>query len=295
MKINKKTAIKAAAIVGIATMLSVPYLYAASNSEKNEAEDIYAKKCTELYQSENYNEAYSYCLKSSKKGNADSTEKLKDVAREIGLSFYPINVKKTIKWLEKAAEHGSVQTQLDLGNIYNECQNDGIYSHFGCDFLNEKKAFKWFLKAAENGNQEAQFQLGYMFEYNLDDAAEAAKWYRKSAENGNSEAQFSIGEMYKDGRGVKQDDAEAAKWYRKSAENGNSDAQYELGEMYENGKGVIQDYSEAAKWYRAAAEQDDQEAQYKLGVLYENGWGVKQDYAEAARWYRKSVEIWRSL
>ncbi len=145
-----------------------------------------------------------------------------------------------------AAEAGNVDTQFNLGYMYNIGQ--GITQ----DYI---EAAKWYRRAAEQGLPIAQNKLGDMYNVGQgvpEDDAEAVKWYRRAAEQDYADAQFNLGYMYNVGRGVPQDYTEAVKWYRRAAEQGNTVAQANLGRLYGNGQGVSQDYTLAHMWLNLA-------------------------------------------
>ena len=64
------------------------------------------------------------------------------------------NYTETFKCLQKVAEQGNVDAQINLGLMYEYGQ--GVKQ----DYF---KAFEWYQKAAEQGNALAQYNLGYMY------------------------------------------------------------------------------------------------------------------------------------
>ncbi len=185
--------------------------------------------------------------------------------------------------LKAKAEHGDVDAQTNLGEMYAAGQvvaRDTV------------EAARWYRTAARHGDAAGQFKLGQIYQRGrgaTKDEAEAVKWFRKAAMQDFAPAQCSLGAMYAEARGVIRNDAEAVKWYRKAAVQNDSDAQTNLGWMYAQGRGVPKDDAEAVKWYRKAAEQGDVDAQGWLGSIYGSGGkGVAKDQTEAARWYHKA-------
>jgi TPR repeat protein len=185
--------------------------------------------------------------------------------------------------LTKKAEAGDVETQYELGTVYEKGEGAKV---------NLAEAAKWYTKAAEQGHAQAQFSLGSCYEEGKGvrkDIAKAVELYKKSAEQGNAQAQCNLGFCYDMGVGVEKNIAKAVELYRKSAEQGVALAQYYLGVCYAKGEGIGKDLAKAVEWYRKAAEQGDAEAQLDLGVCYENGEGVAQDKGKAMEWYRKAA------
>jgi hypothetical protein len=85
------------------------------------------------------------------------------------------------RWYRKAAEQGSAEAQVALGNMHYRC-------------------------GREIGSLCASATPVYP------DYAEAVKWYRKAAEQGDSWGQIYLGRMYVAGQGVPQDYVLAHKW-----------------------------------------------------------------------------------
>lgn len=148
----------------------------------------------------------------------------------VGLAFIAGMISSSgeiIKGLRKAAEEGSADAQVILGEI---CMGEAHAfriiepSPMGKD--PGMKALIWFGVAALQGDAEAQYNLGLMYHGWSDvvpkNEVEAAQWYRKAAEQGDAKAQEALGWAYEYGLGVLQDHAQAVMWYRKAAENSRS-------------------------------------------------------------------------
>lgn len=115
-------------------------------------------------------------------------------------------------WLNKAAEHGHIEAQLEIGLMASAAQNHGL-------------ALFWFQKAAGQGDVKAQFNLGVMYRNGkgvLQNDHHAMLWLRKAAEQGLLEAQIVVGDMYAAGRGVEKDETQAIYWLRKAALQGHA-------------------------------------------------------------------------
>ncbi len=194
------------------------------------------------------------------------------------------NYAEAVKWYRRAAEHGYVYAQYNLGLMY--------YSGQGVS-CNYAEALKWYLKAAEQGHAIAQTNVGCMY-YNGEgvncDYAEALSWFHKAADQGRATAQFNLGCMYYHGQGVSPNYTEALKWYRKAAEQGDAGAYAMLGWMYYAGKGTSRNYTEALKWFRYAAEQGHATAQYNLGAMYFEGKGTPKDLKEGRKWLELAAD-----
>ena len=192
---------------------------------------------------------------------------------------------RNIKDLEKIAEAGDANAQLEVGTAY--------YNGNGVE-QDHKKAAEWYTKAAEQGYAKAQYKLGncyYTGEGVDQDNVKAAEWYAKAAEQDYKYAQYWLGRLYESGNGVDQNLDTAIELYTKAAEQGYDKAQYTLGSCYYTGQCVDMDYAKAVEWYTKAAEQDYMYAQYWLGRMYESGLGMNQKNIDTAiEWYTKAAE-----
>lgn len=214
------------------------------------------------------------------------------------------------RWLEKAAEQGHVEAQLELAKCYSS--GKGVKK-------DEAEALKWARKAAESGDAKAMYEY-YQFSGNLE-------MLRKSAENGYVEAQNRLGFCYLRAIRFPVDLSEAVKWYTLAAEQGDSgaknhldrlkdvipllepaergdaEAQYKLaryiiehGEIGDSPNNPVPRREAIRKWLLKAAENGHVAAQLELAEAYayfENGiWWIApgNDFAEAAKWFRKAAE-----
>ena len=85
------------------------------------------------------------------------------------------NKKRALVWLERAAEHGSIEAQFELGNALRE--GNGVVQDYG-------QAAKWLQLAAEQGNADAQYGLGQMYHKGMGvpaDDARAYMWFNLAA------------------------------------------------------------------------------------------------------------------
>ncbi|KAJ3335003.1 hypothetical protein HDU93_006863 [Gonapodya sp. JEL0774] len=232
---------------------------------------------------QNLDKASQVYLRAAEFGHVEAMHQLYFFYKN-GLGILPKNSESAFKWCQRAAEHGNLQAQFDLGDCFYFGQGHAI---------DHKEAVKWWRKAAEQGSVQAQYNLGVMYANGQGvqkDEAEEVKWYRRAADQGYAPAQYNLGFMYANGQGVQKDEAEAVKLYRRAADQGDAMAQYNLGVMYANGQGVQKDEAEAVKWHMRAADQGDADAQVGLGVMYRKGRGVQKDEAVAVKWYRRAAD-----
>ena len=159
---------------------------------------------------------------------------------------------KAFKWYAKAAEQGSVESQLQLAAM--------LYEGIGTE-QNYQKAFEWYKKAAEQGNAIAEERLGDCFFYGKGtekNINEGINWYNKAMQKGSTTAKEKLSEYYFAlAEQNKSDKDEAVKLYEKAAEIGNMEAVYALLSIYaEEGK-----EEQAVEIYAKAAEKGDLKSQ----------------------------------
>lgn len=189
-----------------------------------------------------------------------------------------------IKVIEKAAEGGSAEAQLDLA--LKLVSGSGIEK-------NPQKAFEWMMKSAEGGNTQAMYFVGDAYDRGVGvsrDSEKSISWMKRAAEGGDVDAQDHLGHVYVQGEVVKKDLSEAFKWFHKAAGQGNASAAYNLGLMYRQGWGVEKNIAKAVEWYRIGAEKGNPSAQYMFGWMYDYGQGVPKSSTKAFEWYRKAAE-----
>jgi len=170
-----------------------------------------------------------------------------------------------IEWLKKAAQKGSKDACLDLGQYY---YRNSPAQDYG-------EAVKWFKKGVANGNLSCSVKLGFMYAYGqgvVKDYNIAISYFEKPAKNGNRSAQFGMGfcnyhlmvQSLKKNQNQETEDSircykEAKRWLTYVAEAGNADAQYYLGVVYngfETINGNIPTYKkESFKWLEQARKQ----------------------------------------
>ena len=101
-----------------------------------------------------------------------------------------------IQRLEKKAQKGNVESQVQLGNCY--IQGIGVPK----DTL---KAIYWYERAAKQGEASSQYVLGRCYAEGLgvlQDATKAVYWYERAALQGFALAQNNLGSCYEDGQDV---------------------------------------------------------------------------------------------
>jgi TPR repeat protein len=129
---------------------------------------------------------------------------------------------QAIVWLQKSAESGYRDAQIELAGIYRAgfwtTSPSGSYPLVESD---PPKALRWYLAAAHQGSHKAEYCLSLMYENGEgtpEDSREALYWARKSAEGGDVVGEANLGRAYRDGAlGLSQSYEKAKFWYKKAA------------------------------------------------------------------------------
>jgi len=157
------------------------------------------------------------------------------------------NYRKAAEWYFKAAQSGSTNGMVNLGDCYSE--------GFGVK-KDRDSALMWYRKSASLGNSVAMYNLGNDYaagksplQRNYDSAL---MWHRLAAENGEAYSMTNLGYMYEHGQGVPVDFDEAMRWYQKGVDGGDPYAARNIGHMYNYGTGVKKDVEKAMIWYKKA-------------------------------------------
>ena len=129
-------------------------------------------ECEQLYNSEQYQQAFPVCRKAAEQGDATAQSFLGWMyAKGQGV---PQDYGEAVRWARKAAEQGDAKAQLLLGVMY--AQGQGVPQDYA-------EAVKWYRKAAEQGDAMAQYDLGLAYHYGrgvLQSGEAAADWYYKA-------------------------------------------------------------------------------------------------------------------
>ncbi|MCF7924629.1 MAG: hypothetical protein K9L64_05985 [Candidatus Izimaplasma sp.] len=163
---------------------------------------------------------------------------------------------KAIKWYEKAAKKGDLNSQLTLGYIYSCSDN-----------YNERKRDFWYKEAANHKSEKAIFKLALN-----KSIEESIDLYKQLAEKNIINAQIRLGEIYTYN---KKDIGKALYWYDKLAKNDVKYAQILLGNYYYCfGK----DIDKSIYWFKKVADKGDVSIMLDLSKLYlEKGLNAEAD------------------
>ena len=199
----------------------------------------------------------------------------------------PQDENKAAAWYHKAAEHGSVQADVELGTMY-------WNGHVNIHPVNWERVLAVWLAAAEKGDHRAQRRVGECYRglsFGVPhDPVKSVEWLQKSADQGDGVGMFALGQMYYGDRGIPRNEALAFQWVERAAIRGYESAEVDLSRMYAKGFCVQKDPAKAYEWARRAAETGNAEAQADLGRMYLNGEGIPKDLPNAVVWSRKAAE-----
>lgn len=206
-----------------------------------------------------------------------------------GYSHIPENENEARSWFFKAAEKGSADGKLRMGEFY-------FYGEAGVH-QNYSKAFQYFSEAVvindELSNDELSLVHEMLGECYIDglginvNIKKAKKHFQKAADLDSPKAMYYLGNIYRD----ENNGSQSEQWLTKAAENGYSVAWAALGFMYLNGNSVKQNYQRAYELMKKAAKENCSLGEYGLGIMFDNGYHVQQDYVKANERYCNAMEM----
>lgn len=129
------------------------------------------------------------------------------------------DVNKSVAYLKKAADKGSVDAGRELALV----------------FLNNRRggeAFQWFEKGAANGDVTSIYYCGRMLREGgmgvKSDPSRALQFLTRASDLGFPAADYQLGQAYKLGLGVRKDMEKAREYYHRGTIGGNTNAAYQL-------------------------------------------------------------------
>lgn len=220
-------------------------------------------------------EASKWFLLAGKSGSADGFMSLGLYYSD---SAKPRDVANAMHFYEKAAKHGHLDAQLNLGRFY--YVGDGVEQ----DYV---KARKWIQKAAEQGSAQGLFLMGTLYFDGLgvkQDIQKAAGYYELSVAGGYACAMHNLGCMHYFGQGIEVDAGKASELFRMGANLNHPPCLCNLGACYSLGQGVDLDEREGLRLYREAAVRGYTVAQANLAAAFALGQGCKKDIPLSYAW-----------
>ena len=167
---------------------------------------------------------------------------------------------KAAQWFRRAAEHGSVLAQNNLGVLLGN--GNGVRK-------NVQEGLQWLRKAFRAGDSCAAGNIAITYRENGDLKA-AFKWFRRAAEAGDGDALIQLGIHYYWGKGVRRNSRAAVRCFRTATKvkdisgMGRDDASFFLGIAYHEGRGVQASIPNARKFFKKANIDSDHVAADKM-------------------------------
>ena len=202
------------------------------------------------------------------------------------------NLPEARRWLQQAADNGSLPAMYELASHYAQGTGEDGQSNLGFT-QNWPKALAWYQKSAQLGETRSMLALAdYLDHKNVAigqrDALAAQQWRRKAdarGENGRTLNLYS----YFPWSPAPDNDSDAIKIQQRHAQQGDVNAQLALASRYFYGEGVNKNEGKAREWWRKAARQGDAIGQRMLGLALLFGWGSQPDNQQARQWLEKAA------
>lgn len=205
-----------------------------------------------------------------------------------------VDINESVKWFEKAAKQGNIDSCYQLGRIYSS-EKYGITDIKKSDEY-YKTALNGYIQAEkENTNATIQYRIGLMYYNGLGtekDIEKAGDWFLKSMKNENASAAYMLANIFENENTELSDRKKAISCYQIAAELGNAFADYKLGNInLKNG-----DIEEAKKSFKKASDNNVAHASYKLGQIYfeeksdNTVSGKSQTNSQSEQYYAKALQ-----
>ncbi len=155
---------------------------------------------------------------------------------------------KAVRWFRRAAEHGSVPAQINLGVLLGDGR--GVRK-------NVDEALIWLKKALRAGDSGAAHNIAITYRENGNLRA-AFQWFRRAADAGDGEALVQLGIHYYWGKGCSLNPRAAVHCFRAATNSknisgsGKDDAFFFLGVSCQEGRGVPVSLPNARKFFKRA-------------------------------------------
>ncbi|MBE6451334.1 MAG: sel1 repeat family protein [Alphaproteobacteria bacterium] len=221
---------------------------------------------------------------SSKTDNEDELMQAKDDSNSESAANEPIKPETPIERMERLANGGKLDAQLNLGYMYLYGQ-DGVQTDY-------QKAFHFYELAANQNNPIALNNLGSLYFNGIGTKVnyqKAAELFFRAAQQGSDDAAVNLAFIYLSSENTDGQHEDAINMFKDAANMGNNTAKFMLGYAYYKGFIVEQDFHKAVALIKDAANAKFDIAQYMLAVMYRNGQGIAKNYGNAVKNYRLAV------
>jgi TPR repeat protein/signal transduction histidine kinase len=211
-------------------------------------------------------------------GDADTQYEMAFIENEYTDSMVD-DGKRSLAWLEKAANQGHSDAQLTLG-LYFLIKTE------------RKLLFKGFESILNKTPYALAINLVLAKLFDTNDDQTAVKWLNQAAAHNNPNGILWLGYCYYNGFGIAQNYGLALELFKEAADHGLSDAMLLIALIYiKGGVGVEVDYKEALIWLNNAVKLNNKYAFYTMGYMHANGKGVQKDIMLAYNWYEKAASL----
>ena len=193
-----------------------------------------------------------------------------------GPSLIDADKTEAVRWFQKAADAGSLNGMLLLGQFY------GLGEGVAENVKEAERIFNLLRQSAiRDSNRwlqtEAEVLLAQIYSEGLGgvpkNEAKAVEYYLAAAELQHLSAVHDLATMYERGVGVPKDMNKAVALYQKAAELGHGGSQFQIGRLIYEGKLATRNLNDAKRWLELAAYNDIPEAMFALGLMAELGEG----------------------
>ena len=168
------------------------------------------------------------------------------------------NIKKGLKYLEKATEYGDGKAAKHLGDFYLSMIDDG---------KRPDEAIRYYDVALANGNKDALYDLGRIYR-DLSEYKKAYEYFKEGYDNDDPKCSYEYAMLKYKGLGTEEDNELAFKILLKGAENGNTLCMGMVGHCYYFGIGVNPDKYYSKEWFERGCEKDDGYCTFRLAEFY---------------------------
>ncbi len=199
------------------------------------------------------------------------------------LALEPPDLVEARRWLESAAEDGSVEAMAAAGWLYEQ----GL----GVD-PDPAKALEYYTQAYEAGENEYGLRIGWMYIQGIGmepDRGQGEAWFRRVIEErDDSAARLALATVLiaDAASSLRPDRAiEARDLLERALQDGITEAAYYLAQIYAEGIGNLPaDPRRSAHYTRISAEAGNPQMQGWLALLHARGEAVPLDLVEAHKW-----------
>lgn len=198
------------------------------------------------------------------------------------------NYRQALRWAEKGAQNGDLDSYWLLGHIY----------YYGNDDIpaDEAKAWEWLMKGKLRISTLCCSLLGDMcydgYGQNGYQKKDCIPFYEEAVflGGGCDDAAIRLYNIYSEGELTEKDPEKAIRYLKKAVANSNPKACTIYGKLLTDVENSHCDEFKGVKYLKIAAEANNYEAIYTLGTLYRQGIGVPVDIETGIAHVRRAAD-----